>query len=206
MQEADIETAIMGACETLHAGGVIVYPTDTVYGFGADVTNGRAVQVVRTIKGREDTKPILAMVADVEMMEAYAVMTPLARELAVRFLPGPLSLILTARDDCLSAIATNDGAVGFRIPSHPFCEQLTKKYGFPITSTSANTSGKPQARELVHMLSQVGEEGVALIERVYDFGVLPLSAPSTIVDVRGDTPVVLREGAISRSTLFCSTL
>jgi len=190
------DEAVQAAVRVLHAGGVIVYPTDTVYGLGADATNADAVALVRRIKGRDAAKPILAMVADLPMLEAYAEMTPLARRLAEAYLPGPLSLVLAVRGEALAPVASVDGSAGFRLPDQPFCRAVAAAFGRPVTSTSVNRSGEPQARDIQNMLAQLGEHARD-ISLIVDAGTLPLRPPSTIVDARGTEPVVLRAGGIS---------
>ena len=185
----------------LGGGGVIIYPTDTVYGLGADATNPQAVERVRTIKGRAAETPILAMVRDVEMLREYAHLTPLAEQLASTFLPGPLTLVLSPRTNALEPIAAPDGSVGFRIPDHPVCSAISSAFPKPITSTSLNRSGLPQPRTLSAMLEQVGEQA-ALVGTVIDHGTLPESLPSTIVDARDDAPRIVREGAIAAADII----
>lgn len=184
----------------LRAGGVIAYPTDTVYGLGADATNPEAVMRIRTIKQRVDDKPILALVADLAMLEEYAEITPLARAVAERFLPGPLSLIMTARDDRLAPVAGDERAVGFRIPKYPLCRDIASGLGRPLTSTSLNRAGQPQPRTLSLMLEQLGPYAHN-IDLVIDDGELPVSPPSTVLDVRGSVALLVREGAVPASAL-----
>lgn len=191
-----VDTYAEPALGALATGGVIVYPTDTVYGLGADATNAAAVALVRRIKGREAEKPILALVSGVAMLARYARMTPLAHELARRYLPGPLTLVLEAKDDSLAPIAAGDGSVGFRIPAMPFCLLLAQTFDRPITSTSVNASGMQQQPTLDAMLAQIGERA-GLISVVCDAGTLHPREPSTIVDARGETPIVLRSGSIT---------
>jgi L-threonylcarbamoyladenylate synthase len=188
------------AVSVLKNGGVITYPTDTVYGLGADATNAEAVLRIREIKSRVDDKPILAMVADLAMLEEYAELTPLARAITEEFLPGPLSLVLTVWDDRLLPIAGKDLAVGFRMPNTELCRALPRALGRPITSTSLNKAGQPQPRILPLMLEQLGDQQKH-IDLVIDKGELPLSPPSTVLDVRGEKAVVLREGAVSADAL-----
>ena len=172
-----------------------MYPTDTLYGLGADATNDTAVAAVRTIKGRDDIKPILAMVSGIAMLEQYAVVTPLARRVAEKFLPGQVTLVLHSRNDVLRPVAAPDGSVGFRMPNHSFCLALVEQFGKPVTSTSVNRAGSKPPRTPEEMLGQLGVE-VSHIECVVDAGVLPTLLPSTILDVRGDLLVVVREGAV----------
>jgi L-threonylcarbamoyladenylate synthase len=198
---------IQQCVEVLRAGGVIVYPSDTVYGLGCDATNPDAVARVRRIKGREESQPILAMIADLGMLEQYAVLTPLSRKLSAEFLPGPLSLILTAHTPTLSPIASSDGSLGFRIPNYPFCLALAEAFHTPITATSVNRSGREQPRTVVEMLTQLGTQADD-VTLVIDVGELPTQIPSTVVDGRGTTLRILREGALPSEKLvgFFSTL
>lgn len=194
-------TAIIHHCvDVLARGGVIIYPTDTVYGLGCDATNPEAVARIRDIKGRVEDKPILAMVADLAMLEEYAFVTPVARALAEEFWPGPLSLVCEARGDMLASIQSRDGSVGFRAPDHSFCFNLVHAFGRPITSTSVNRSGMAQAVTVSSMLAQFGNYA-SEVDLVIDAGILPAKQPSTILDVRGSTPRILREGAILRDRL-----
>jgi L-threonylcarbamoyladenylate synthase len=183
------------ASEVLQAGGVVVYPTDTVYGLGADATNREAVELVRTIKGKDARAPILAMVRNGAMLEEYAVVTPLARRLVDLWLPGPLALVLEVRTPALDAITARDGTVGFRIPDHPFCGALSAAFEHPITSTSVNRSGEEQPSTVPAMLTQL-EEYASKVSLVIDIGQLPTTRASTIIDARGSKPVLLREGAL----------
>jgi L-threonylcarbamoyladenylate synthase len=140
------------------------------------------------------------MVADLAMLKEYAELTPLARAITEEFLPGPLSLVLRVRDDRLLPIASKDLAVGFRMPNTGLCRALPRALGRPITSTSLNKAGQPQPRTLPRMLEQLGDQQKH-IDLVIDKGELPLSPPSTVLDVRGEKAVMLREGAVSADAL-----
>lgn len=188
------QSGISKAVQVLKQGGVIIYPTDTVYGLGADAANPAAVARVRAIKARDDTKPILAMVSGIDMLKVYATVTPSAHDFAQAFLPGPVSLILTARGGALESIASENGSVGFRIPNNSLCAALTNALGKPITSTSVNRAGMEQPYTIEGMLEQLGDAAHS-VDLVLDAGILPASKPSTVIDVRGAMPTVLREGA-----------
>jgi L-threonylcarbamoyladenylate synthase len=189
------------ALKALRSGEVIVYPTDTIYGLGADATNTEAVARVQHIKQRDANKPILAMVADRAMLQNYAVMTPLAERLADRFLPGPLTLVLAARDERLSALTAPDGSVGFRMPDTAFCLRMAHALGRPITSTSVNNTGEEPAQEVQRAVASLGDRSEHL-SLVIDVGPVETVVPSTIVDARGERAVLLREGAIAREVLL----
>jgi len=200
MEMASVINDMRDATLILAQGDVIIYPTDTVYGLGADATNTKAVACVRTLKDREADKPILAIVADTAMLERYAVMTPLARALALEFWPGPLTIVLDTTNDSLASIVASDGSAGFRVPAHKFARELAYGLGRPITSTSVNRSGVPPQRTATAMRTQLNERECS-VARVIDHGVLIESAPSTVVDARGSVLQVLREGAVSYAAL-----
>ncbi len=198
----DVKSAVRASSEVLKEGGVIVYPTDTVYGFGADATNEKAVSKLRMIKNRESTKLILVMVSDKEMLERYAVLTPLAEKIMKNFLPGPLTMILKTKEgvDDLKEIQSENKTVGFRIPDNKFCLELVKTFGRPITSTSVNISGMNQARNLSCMLSQLGGRS-SDVDLVVDAGKIDRSEPSTIVDISGTDLKIVRKGALSEELI-----
>lgn len=187
------------AAEVLRAGGVILYPTDTLYGLGADALSDDAVAKVKEIKGRDAAKPIHAIVADVEMANRYGVLDEKAFALACAFMPGPLSLILKKRS-ADTGIAKGMDTFCIRIPDNRFCIDLAQAFGKPYTTTSANLSGAAPARTVQAILEQLGERA-SLIDLVIDAGELPERAPSTIVNVSTGEPVIEREGAISRAEL-----
>lgn len=173
---------------------IVLYPTDTIYGLGVDATDADAVSHLFELKGRNENKPISIVVSDVEMMRQYAEVTPLAEKLTAKFLPGKLTIVLKAKNlpDNLTA---GTGTVGIRIPNHPVPLRLVRELGKPITATSANVADQPTLSSLKEILAQFGERA-GMITEVIDEGLLPESLPSTVVDARGEEPVVLRKGAI----------
>lgn len=180
---------------------IVLYPTDTLYGLGVDATDPEAVLQLIKLKGRDEKKPISIVVSDMEMAEQYAEVTPLARTLAEKFLPGKLTIVLSAKDTLPVQLTAGTGTVGIRIPNHPVPLQLVKELGKPITATSANVADMPTMRTVSEILKQFGEKSV-LIHHKKEWGnELPESAASTVVDARGRVPVVLRVGAISDTEL-----
>jgi len=176
---------------------IILYPTDTLYGLGVDATDPEAVLRLKELKGRDEGKPISVVVFDRVMLEEYAEVTPLAEKLAEAFLPGKLTLVLHAKPVLAeSGIVGPDGSVGFRIPNHTVPLRLVRELGKPITATSANVSGMSPEKTPEKILTQFGEKA-SWVTNVIDEGVLPESLPSTVVDARGETPDILREGDIS---------
>lgn len=188
-----VESAAQSAAAALRAGGVVLYPTDTVYGLGADAFSDEAVAEVYTIKGRDEKKPIHCVVSDMAMAEHYSDISPYARLLAEAFWPGALTLVLKKKSDVDSGIVKGIETIGIRIPNNEFCLALAREYGAPYTTTSANKAGVETAPTVDKILEQLGNPK---IELVVDAGELPGSRPSTVVDVSGSEPRILREGAI----------
>ena len=195
------KSCIKKALAALSAGGVILFPTDTLYGFGADALSDEAVEKIYKIKGRDERKPMHAVASDIAMMEEYAGVPDMARMLAKEFMPGALTLILRKRDGINTGIAHGIPTIGFRIPNNPFCLKLAKEFGRPFTATSANRSGEKPECNARTILEQLGE-GRNKIDLFIDAGELPECQPSTVVDCSGKEPIILREGAIPASDIW----
>ncbi|XKT74153.1 MAG: L-threonylcarbamoyladenylate synthase [Patescibacteria group bacterium UBA2163] len=192
---------------------IVLYPTDTLYGLGVDATSPEAITRLQHLKGRDDKKPISIVVSDIAMMNQYVEVTPLARKLAEKFLPGKITLVLKAktrpenRDDTplASGVVSQEGTVGIRIPDRPEALELVRDLGRPLTATSANVSGKATARTPEKILLQFNEKA-SMITDVVSIGKLPISEPSTVIDARGEKPIILREGAILTATINAAVL
>lgn len=187
--------------QVLNQGDILLYPTDTLYGLGVDALNRNALKKLRTLKGREEGKPISIVVADLTMAEEYAVVTPLAKRLVESFLPGKLTLVMEAKSLLPEELTAGTGTVGIRIPKHMLCLALAKDFGRPFTATSANVSGEEPQHSVSEILKQFGQRA-ELITRSIDLGMLAESLPSTTVDVRGDVPHIMRAGAVSEEDIF----
>jgi len=201
LSEVGAEIAALRAAEVLRAGGVILYPTDTLYGLGADALSDEAVEKVQQIKGREEGKPIHCIVADTKMAGEYGEFNGTAHRLAKEFLPGPLTIVVEKKAGLDSGIARGIGTIGIRIPKNEFCLTLARAFGKPYTTTSANASGRKTPTTVEGILEQLGEsaENISLI---IEAGELPDSQPSTVVGVSGSDVVVLREGAIPAADIW----
>jgi len=211
-----IDGCVKKAIKELRAGGVVIYPTDTIYGLGADALSDEAVEKIYQIKVRDEQKTIHAIVADIAMMEKYAEVSDMANMLIKEFLPGPLTLILKKREGVDTGIGRLPGqgginTIGIRIPNNPFCLALAKEFGKPITATSANLSGQKTERNIKAILEQLRDNShsnilqnvrMTNVDLAVDAGELPERQPSTVVDVSGHEPVILREGAISASEIW----
>ncbi len=180
------------AVETLRAGGVVVYPTDTVYGLGCDATNPAAVRRVFEIKGRPPDQPVPVLLGDVREAFDLAEVGEGARRLMRRFWPGPLTLVLRSRGVVAEMVTAGTGTVGLRVPDHPVPRALVRACGFPLVGTSANSTGRPAPVSVPQVLSDLDGR----VELVLDGGRLR-GRPSTVVDCTGDRPRVIRPGPIS---------
>jgi L-threonylcarbamoyladenylate synthase len=147
MQLFDAGSLSDGALEQilsfLRTGGVIAFPTDTAYGLGADPFDEQAVRRIFEIKGRPESKPILLLVSSMEMAGRVAILSDRATALAERFWPGPLTMILPARESVPSVVTAGTGTIGIRWAKAPFVQRLLTRFNRPITATSANRAGMP---------------------------------------------------------------
>jgi L-threonylcarbamoyladenylate synthase len=189
---------IARAAELLRAGGLVAIPTETVYGLAVRADDAAAVAALFAAKGRPADNPLIVHVADVDAVTAVAAdVTPLARALLARFTPGPLTVVLPARDDLPRATTGGLDTVAVRIPDHPVAGRLLAACGLPLAAPSANRSGRPSPTTAAHVLADLDGR----IDAVIDGGPTRIGLESTVVDARGDVPVVLREGAVTREDL-----
>ena len=179
--------------EVIKQGGVIAFRTDTFYGLGADPFNAAAVARIRTLKGREDDKPILLLIADPADVERLIVDPSREfQELAARFWPGPLTIIGHAVSELSEEITAGTGTVGVRLPADANLRSLVRDCCGALTATSANPAGRKPARSADDVRSYF-PEGLDLI---LDGGEVTAIEPSTVVDATLSPPRVVREGAI----------
>lgn len=190
--------AITEAAATIRSGGLVVYPTETVYGLGADACSDEAVAKVFATKTRPLEDPIPVAVNSFELAHQIAELTPIAELAFKKFLPGPLTLVVKAKPRKISKLVTaGTENVGIRVPDHPVALKLIEFVGGPITATSANLSGKPAPITLREALEQLGEQ----VDVALDSGKCKLGTPSTVLDLSSGTPRILREGPISEKEL-----
>ena len=182
----------------LRAGGLIAYPTETVYGFGSLVRDD-ALDALSELKSRDIAKPFLLLLREASDAPPLD-WTPAARKLAAAFWPGPLTLALRGHTALNPRIISDEQTVAVRATPHEAVRALLEALKEPITSTSANLPGvapAQSAQEVIDVLNELGASGVLVL----DGGLLPPSAPSTIVDCSEDPPRVLRAGAITNEAL-----
>lgn len=187
-------TVVETAVEILKKRGVIVYPTDTIYGLGGDATEQSVVEVVRAIKKRDENKPFLVLVSNLEMLEKYARVTDLAKRLIQDFKETPLTILLETQGDALQHVQNEDGYVAFRIPRSTFCCALIKGLKKPLISTSANISGTKYSMSILGIIEKWKNTGVNLF--IQSDAEIHAQQPSTIVDVRGNKVTIVREGVV----------
>lgn len=190
--------ALVRAVAALKRGEVIAFPTETLYGLGADALNPAAVEKVFHLKGRDPGNPIPVLITDRRMLsELVAEVPAVAENLITRFWPGALTIVLPARSGIPRPLVNLSGGVGVRISSQPIANQLVRALGRPLTATSANPSGQPAARtiqEARHYFS-------GLIDIFIEGGALLSKTGSTVVEIVGERIRIIREGDIARSRL-----
>ncbi|HET9218748.1 MAG TPA: L-threonylcarbamoyladenylate synthase [Terriglobia bacterium] len=181
----------------LRAGGVIAFPTDTAYGLGADPFQAEAVQRIFQIKGRPETKPILLLVNSIAMAESVADLSGRALELAKRFWPGPLTMVVPARSTVPDLVTAGTGTIGIRWPDATFARRLIDAFERPVTATSANRTGMPSAITVAEIREQFQDS----IDVIVDGGTLPTRGGSTLLDLTETPARLLREGPIPKAEL-----
>ena len=185
--------------DAIRAGGVIAYPTDTVYGLGADPKNAGAVRKLIGIKGRQADQPILLLIKDASEVGDWASeVNPAAERLMKKFWPGPLTLVFKAKPDVMAELTGGTGTIGLRVPGNALTRQLLAALGTALTGTSANISGGQSPRTAREAVEAIG----GMVDMVLDGGRAEGGNPSTVVDVSTERPKVIREGAIPSRDIF----
>ncbi len=192
-QEADLSRA----AEILRAGGLVVFPTETVYGLGGDATRDEAAKKIYAAKGRPSDNPLIIHIANPADAEHYAVTNELYDRLAKAFMPGPLTVILPRRESIPTSTTGGLDSVAVRCPSHPVAHKLIELCGFPIAAPSANLSGKPSPTSAAH----VAQDMDGRVDMILDGGESEIGLESTIVKIDGDRLTLLRPGGITPDAL-----
>ena len=185
------------AASIINQGGTIVYPTETLYGLGANALSEISVRRVFVVKGRPDGNPIPVLVRDIEMFHQIANVTRQASKLIDRFLPGALTLVLNQKIKLPDLITADTGKVAVRISSHPFVRRLFEYISEPLTATSANISG----RDNLYDIKDIIDAFRSRVDLIIDSGSLHPSKGSTVVDLTQTPPSIIREGEISRELI-----
>jgi L-threonylcarbamoyladenylate synthase len=186
------------AVDVLRRGGLVAFPTETVYGLGADARNESAVRRIFEAKGRPATHPVIVHLADAAQVAAWAREIPAAaRQLGEAFWPGPLTLVLRRARAVSDVVTGGQDTVALRVPAHPVARQLLARFGGGIAAPSANRHGRVSATTAEHVRSEFGNA----VGCVLDGGEADLGIESTIIDVSGPSPVLLRPGVITPSQI-----
>lgn len=186
------------ALTALNHGEVIVFPTETLYGLGADALNFAAVERVFQLKGRDPNSPLPVLIADRAMLEFVVTeVNPLAEILIQRFWPGPLTLVLPARADIPRPLVNHQGGIGVRLSSQSLAAELVQRLGHPLTATSANPSGQPGAQTVAEAKNYFAGKIAIYI----DGGRLSSATGSTVAAVERDKIRIIRAGEIGRDAL-----
>lgn len=193
---AKFSLAIKEAVDCLKNGGVIVYPTDTIYGLGCDALNEKAVEKVFKIKKRENKKPFSTMVRNTEEIKKYAYLNTRNERILEAILPGPYTLILPGAKKFPPAVAAGSTNVGIRIPSHPVTEKLTEFFEKPIITTSVNIAEGEPMNDPFKIVDLFGQEKFKP-DLILDLGKLKDARPSTIIDLTRRSPQIIRSGMMS---------
>ena len=184
------------AAEILKIGGVIIYPTETLYGLGVNAFDINAVERVFEIKGRDLKKPSSVAFRDLNQAKRFLEITPLVEKLAEKFLPGPITIILNSKIEFGEFLGGNK--VSLRVPDHAVAQALLNEIQFPITATSANLSGGKDPVEVRDAIEQVGDK----VDLILDGGKCKYGKPSTVVDCTAGEMKIVREGVVSKDKLY----
>ncbi|MBM3157339.1 MAG: threonylcarbamoyl-AMP synthase [Chloroflexi bacterium] len=193
------------AVEVLKKDGIVAYPTDTVYGLGADPLNEKAVARIYEVKNRPRNSPLPLLLADKsDLLKVSLIVPEIAWRLVEQFWPGGLTLVVKKSDWVPDSITAGGDTVGVRVPDHPVTIALIRGLGNPIVGTSANLSGKPSPVTAQEVRAQLGNK----VDLIVDGGRCPGGIESTVVDISSAFPVIVREGAIPADaiTQVCGTL
>ncbi|HTL52243.1 MAG TPA: L-threonylcarbamoyladenylate synthase [Planctomycetota bacterium] len=201
--DPNLKAEIQTAAQILRAGGVVAFPTETVYGLGADAANPAAVAKVFALKGRPATHPLIVHIADAAALAHWCrAVPPAAEKLAAAFWPGPLTLILQRAPGVIDAVTGGQDTVGLRVPAHPVARALLTAFGGGIAAPSANKFGRVSPTTAAHVKAEFAEG--AGPEQILDGGPCMVGVESTIVDLSGlpsRAPTLLRPGGVTKEQL-----
>lgn len=190
---------IVRAAEILRRGGLVAFPTETVYGLGGDATDDRAVAAIFEAKGRPKFNPLIVHVPDAAAAFTLGIATGTARKLAAAFWPGPLTLVMQRAPDCPVSLLASAGldSLAVRVPRHPVAQALLRAAGRPLAAPSANRSGKVSPTTAQHVAKSLSGR----VELILDGGACPVGIESTVVDVSGPSPGLLRHGGATQEDI-----
>ncbi len=183
----------------LRAGGLVAFPTETVYGLGGDARDDNAVAAIYAAKGRPQFNPLIVHVESFERAKEFGVFNEIAIKLAESFWPGPLTLVVPRAEGCQISLLASAGldSLAIRVPAHPLAQELLREFGGPLVAPSANPSGQISPTSAQHVM--VGLDGK--IDLVLDGGQCSVGLESTIVSCLGERPIILRHGGLVRADI-----
>lgn len=182
----------------LAGGGTVIFPTETVYGLGANALDAKAVERIFAAKGRPSDNPLIVHVASAaDIVPLVERLTPMAKQVMTHFWPGPISIILKKSTLIPNIVTANHPTVALRMPSHPVAQSIIKNAGVPVAAPSANISGKPSPTAFAH----VRHDMYGKVDMIVDGDVCEVGLESTVLDLSGDMPTILRPGAITPQML-----
>jgi L-threonylcarbamoyladenylate synthase len=186
------------AVSILRAGGLVAFPTETVYGLGADATNPSAIEKIFAAKGRPSTNPLIVHVADTATAQRYTTAwPPAASRLSSAFWPGPLTLVLPKAPSIAPRVTATLSTVGLRVPNHPLALKLLRAFDGPLAAPSANRSTRISPTTAAHVRAELKDE----VDLILDGGPCTVGIESTVLDLTVNPPAILRPGAISREQI-----
>lgn len=189
---------VSDAARALRAAGLVAFPTETVYGLGADATNSAAVHKIFAAKGRPSTNPLIVHVSDSQVAKRYARHWPAkADALASRFWPGPLTLVVFKNDSIVPEVSAGRDTVGLRAPDHPLALELLRAFDGPVAAPSANRSNRVSPTTADHVRSELGDA----VDLILDGGPCKVGIESTVLDLTTAIPTILRPGAVTREQI-----
>ncbi|MDP3963627.1 MAG: L-threonylcarbamoyladenylate synthase [bacterium] len=199
--EKSLADAAEEAAKVLQRRGIVVYPTDTAYGLGGNAIDNEVIRKIFAIKGRSEAKPLSIAIKNIDMIDRYAALSSVAERFLEKIWPGPVTVVLQKRSTLPDALTGGEVTIGLRMPRHPFCEALFKYIDFPITATSANVSGKGSLYDPQSVADQFKKRGHKP-DLLIDAGILQDVPPSTIIDLAGAKPKILRIGPVRPDELL----
>lgn len=192
------EAQVAHAAELIRSGGLVAFPTETVYGLGANALDASAVARIYAAKGRPHTSPIICHISDLEMLHAVVAAWPeAAQHLAEKFWPGPLTLVLPKASAVPDLVTAGRATVGVRMPSHPIALELVTAAGVPVAAPSANRFTEVSPTTAEHVRRSLGDR----VDYILDGGRCPVGIESTVLTLAEPTPILLRPGALSRQQI-----
>jgi tRNA threonylcarbamoyl adenosine modification protein (Sua5/YciO/YrdC/YwlC family)/tRNA threonylcarbamoyl adenosine modification protein YjeE len=192
LNNQNYQKTVQQAVDALKTGGLVIFPTETVYGIGADATNSTAINKLLDYKSRREGKPLSIAVVDQSMANKYVELNDQAKNLYRRFLPGPYTVVSRYKKGLAAGVASEFNTLGIRIPDHKLVIEMVKKLDQPITATSANASGKKRPYTIDDILNNLSHKQKNLIDLIIDAGKLPPNEPSIVIDTTLSTPLTLR--------------